>query len=489
MAVVVYPLNALINSQTDELQRYADNFKRAKGFEFPISYGQYTGQEEEGPRERMRQTPPQILLTNYMMLELLLTRVQERSIRDAIYENLRYLVFDELHTYRGRQGADVAMLIRRIRAQCRHDVVCIGTSATMVSGGTADDRRRKVADVASTLFGKPFEPAQVVGETLAPSLDTSGGPPTKDKLASAIAAGVAPSTDLAALRVHPVALWLESRAALEESSGELHRRKPRPVGVLAQSLAEDSGQPQEKCLHALTGVLLWISTVNEAIQKRGSRDTVLPYRLHQFISQTGSVYTTLDRGPSRYITLEPGIYKKDSDNKPIFPNVFSRGSGKAFICVSRSGSRLMPRELTEYVEDEETTDGYLIVGDDVWDADNDIEELPDSWFRFTKAGRVPTKEIAHRLPKRLWYDADGNCSETTPLEYEAWFMPAPLLFDPTSGTFFDTKTRESTKLATLGSEGRSTSTTITAFSILDRLREAGYSLVDQKLLSLTCPHE
>jgi ATP-dependent helicase YprA (DUF1998 family) len=114
-AVIVYPLNALINSQTDEFDRYAGNYKRAKGLDFPISYGQYTGQEEEGPRERMRQTPPQILLTNYMMLELLLTRVQERSIRDAIYENLRYLVFDELHTYRGRQGADVAMLIRRIR--------------------------------------------------------------------------------------------------------------------------------------------------------------------------------------------------------------------------------------------------------------------------------------------------------------------------------------------------------------------------------------
>ena len=66
----------------------------------------------------MRENPPQILLTNYMMLELLLTRVRERSIRDGIYENLRFLVFDELHTYRGRQGADVAMLIRRIRSNC-----------------------------------------------------------------------------------------------------------------------------------------------------------------------------------------------------------------------------------------------------------------------------------------------------------------------------------------------------------------------------------
>jgi hypothetical protein len=485
VAVIVYPLNALINSQTDELKRYAGNFKRAKGYDFPISYGQYTGQEDEGPRERMRQSPPQILLTNYMMLELLLTRVQERSIRDAIYDNLRYLVFDELHTYRGRQGADVGMLIRRIRSQCKHDVVCIGTSATMVSGGTLEDRRRKVADVASTLFGKPFDPSQVVGETLAPSLDASAGHPDKRKLATAIAAGVTPSADLASLRVHPVALWLEARAALDEASGELLRRKPRPVGALAAQLAEESERPHDECLAALSGVLLWISTVNEAIQKAGSRDTVLPYRLHQFISQTGSVYTTLDRGPDRFITLEPGIYKKDSTSKPIFPNVFSRTSGKAFICVSRSNSRLMPRELAEYVEDEETTDGYLIVGDDVWDPENDLDELPDSWFRFTKAGRVPAKEIAPRLPQRLYYDAEGNCSETTPLEYEGWFMPAPLLFDPTSGTFFDAKTRESTKLATLGSEGRSTSTTITAFAILARLREAGYALADQKLLSFT----
>lgn len=56
----------------------------------------------------MRENPPQILLTNYMMLELLLTRIRERSIRDGIYENLGFLVFDELHTYRGRQGADIA---------------------------------------------------------------------------------------------------------------------------------------------------------------------------------------------------------------------------------------------------------------------------------------------------------------------------------------------------------------------------------------------
>src|SRR6266536_3157045 len=64
-------------------------------------------------------------------------------------------------------------------------------------------------------------------------------------------------------------------------------------------------------------------------------------------------------------------------------------------------------------------------------------------------------------------------------------MRSPLLFDPTGGVFFDTQTNEGTKLTKLGSEGRSTSTTITAFSILNQLNDAGYHLKDQKLLSFT----
>jgi ATP-dependent helicase YprA (DUF1998 family) len=92
VAVVVYPMNALINSQFEEFSRYKQNYERVTGRSFPITFGQYTGQEKEDQRVKMRENPPQILLTNYMMLELLLTRVRERSIRDAIFENLRFLV-------------------------------------------------------------------------------------------------------------------------------------------------------------------------------------------------------------------------------------------------------------------------------------------------------------------------------------------------------------------------------------------------------------
>lgn len=487
VAVVVYPLNALINSQTDEFKKYQENFNKATGREFPISFGQYTGQEDESKREKMRSEPPQILLTNYMMLELLLTRLQERSIRNAIYENLRHLVFDELHTYRGRQGADVAMLIRRIRAQCRHSVSCIGTSATMVSGGTAEEQRKTVADVATALFGKKFEAFQVVNEKLAPSLDHTGGPPRIQDLAAVIRAGIKPNDDLAALRTHPIALWLESQAALEQRDGDYVRRKPKPVGELAKQLAFETGEPPKACRSALTNALLWISTVNAAMQKHGERNTVLPFRLHQFISQTGSVYTTLDQGEDRFITLQPGIYKADESNqKPIFPNVFSRTSGHPFICVARNGDKLLPREFHDNSEDEDQNrDGYLIIGNEVWDPDQDLDSLPDAWFKTNKGGRKALPEKAEFFPSLIHFDELGNCSDTVPMKYRGWFMRAPLLFDPTSGMFFDPKTREGTKLAKLGSEGRSTSTTITAFSILNQLRVAGYKLADQKLLSFT----
>jgi len=78
-AVVVYPMNALINSQFEEFTRYKKNYEDATGNEFPIIFGQYTGQEGEDARAKMRENPPHILLTNYMMLELLLTRVRERN--------------------------------------------------------------------------------------------------------------------------------------------------------------------------------------------------------------------------------------------------------------------------------------------------------------------------------------------------------------------------------------------------------------------------
>ena len=104
-AIVVYPMNALANSQYGELTKFlCHGFPDGKG---PVTFRRYTGQEKDEERNEIIANPPDILLTNYVMLELILTRTDERQLVAAA-RGLRFLVLDELHTYRGRQGADVA---------------------------------------------------------------------------------------------------------------------------------------------------------------------------------------------------------------------------------------------------------------------------------------------------------------------------------------------------------------------------------------------
>lgn len=93
----------------------------------PVTFARYTGQERGEERDRILANPPDILLTNYVMLELVLTRPEERRKLVKAAKGLQFLVLDELlHTYRGRR-ADVAMLVRRVREACSSpDLQCIG---------------------------------------------------------------------------------------------------------------------------------------------------------------------------------------------------------------------------------------------------------------------------------------------------------------------------------------------------------------------------
>ena len=100
-AILVYPMNALINSQVEELKKFEQNYLDSSGEPLPFTFEQYTGQTPPETRDRINESAPNIILTNYMMLELMLTRQSEERIRTSIFTNLTHLVFDELHTYRG----------------------------------------------------------------------------------------------------------------------------------------------------------------------------------------------------------------------------------------------------------------------------------------------------------------------------------------------------------------------------------------------------
>ena len=114
-AIIVYPMNALANSQLEALKKMAENYEKLTGQTCPINFGRYTGQEGAEERSQLKSNPPHILLTNFMMLELMLVRPEDRCFIDEA--NLQFVVLDELHSYRGRQGADVALLLRRLRVR------------------------------------------------------------------------------------------------------------------------------------------------------------------------------------------------------------------------------------------------------------------------------------------------------------------------------------------------------------------------------------
>ena len=146
-AIIVYPMNALANSQMGELEKFlCRGYPNGRG---PVTFKRYTGQESDDDRKRIIANPPDILLTNYVMLELVLTRPWDYQLIKAA-QGLRYLVLDEIHTYRGRRGADVAMLVRRVREACDATrLLHVGTSATLTDEGSWRERQAAVASVAT----------------------------------------------------------------------------------------------------------------------------------------------------------------------------------------------------------------------------------------------------------------------------------------------------------------------------------------------------
>ncbi|MFD6127717.1 protein kinase [Streptomyces diastaticus] len=472
-AIVVYPMNALANSQLMELEKYLRHGFGA-GNE-PVTFARYTGQESDEQRRELRKNPPDILLTNYVMLELMLTRPDDRSSLIRMADGLQFLVFDELHTYRGRQGADVAFLIRRVREACRASTTlqCIGTSATMSTEGSWEDQRREVAKVAGRLFGTTVLPKRVIGETLIRA--TEEAPVTVP--AERLRVPAAPRS-YEALTKDSLARWLESRFGLEreEGTGRFRRCAPGTVEDAAAELAAESGVAEESVREAIRTTLEAGSQAKNPMTER----PLFAFRLHQFLSKGDTVYTTLEDPLSRPLTRTYQLEQPGSDGKPLFPLAFCRECGQEYLTVWRteeSGAfRYEPRRDTS-ASGGRDGEGYLYLGmpgeDYEWPADPqtavDDRRLPESWLETDAQGvTVVKKSYRPRVPKRVVVDGFGNESGEGLV---AAFVPAPFLFCVHCQVSYEqTRGRDFAKLATLDQEGRSSATSLISASIVKSLR-------------------
>ncbi len=499
-AIIVYPMNALVNSQQTEIkEKYAAKWPGGPAA-FPVTYAPYTGQESQ--KETLIDNPPNLLLTNYMMLELLLTRSHEQPLRQAIFNHLQFLVFDELHTYRGRQGADVALLIRRLRQQAKADPICIGTSATMVSQGNRQQQQQAVAHVAGQVFGKPFTTAQIVQEAITYSIDPVAYSPAA--LHQALHKQTFTNLTEAQLRQHPMAAWLEREVAITNNGHGPQRATPLPwttivnqLLALLQTAAPNQWQAQtvnQTLHHFLNGV----SAINQRNLAAGQRNEYLAHRLNQFISQTGTMSATLEPAGQRHLTFNE---LPQHQGKPLYPLVFSKFTGRAFYQVSYDmaqgtlSPRLPQHDPGNDPEQPHVHQGYVFAHhetDHAWANTAFLtQHLPGTWFKHLKRGTELKQAYQQRLPQPIWVNAAGQVNtETThsqtamPGWQLAWFMPAPLLLDPDVLVVFGSEA-DRHKLASIGVEGRSMATTLLTYRLLCHLNQASLPEVARKLLSFT----
>ena len=368
-AIVIYPMNALANSQMKELEKFIGESGLPESRR--PTFARYTGQETREQREAISRNPPDILLTNFMMLELLMTRqdpLDQQVIANA--EGLEFIVLDELHTYRGRQGADVAMLVRRLRDRlCRkHSPVCIGTSATMASEGGPETRAAAVAQVASRLFGSTISPDSVIDESLERATDPSLklGDKLNHALAKQLGRPIDGNLTDETLKLDPFAAWIELRMGLEDGQ-KLTRRPPMRLSEAAKLLHLDSGKSEELCRERLEEMLSIMSRPSDQRGGSGSR-AFLAFKLHRFISGAGRVYSTLRPKGERLVTLDGQLYHPDDPEARLYALVFCRSCGQEFHPVTitrRNGhDEASRRPIDELpLKDENGSDraGYLTI--------------------------------------------------------------------------------------------------------------------------------
>jgi Lhr-like helicase len=471
-ALVIYPMNALVNSQLLALEELKGNYETRTGREFPVTFGRYTGDTSQVDREALRQHPPHILLTNYVMAELLLVRPEDQRFVERAGGGLRFLVVDELHTYRGRQGADVAMLVRRLKERCAgNGLIHVGTSATMVADRNAAPRARRaaVADFASRLFGHVLDADDVIEEELVPFTDAAV--PSTAELTDSLT-GTLPET-VNAFRRYPLARWVEAEFGFEpEEGGRLRRRVPRTLADVARALAAATGAAEAPCAQRVREIL---NRGGDLVREDGGR--AFAFKLHQFIGQARALFATLEDAETRELSLEGQV--QAGEGRLFAPLRFCRQCGQDYYHVLQTEKGFLPHPAGGEMDAESGDAGYLMLAPaaDDWSE----ERIPEEWR--DARGRVKSA-WKKRLPQAVWVSADGASTPAArPGARTMWWQAFPFALCLRCGEFYGSREREFGKLASLSSEGRSSATSVLAASLLRRAAES--SAAQDKLLTFT----
>lgn len=418
-AIMLYPLNALIESQRERLSAWTQPFAGR------VRYCLYNGDlpaaakdsdrrrtpEQVIDRERLRASPPPVLVTNITMLEYMLVRAEDRPIIDSSQGKLKWIVLDEAHSLVGAAAAEIALLLRRVMlafSVVPEQVRFVATSATIGSGENVQQQlQRFLAEVA----GIPDDRVHVIEGRRRMPLRPGGAPgPTPPDIRTA----------------DPAALY------------DLLGRDPK-TWRLVERLFNGSvplADFEEPARTYDAGAADLVVAMSRAARKTDDleEERLAPIRLHAFERAVPGVWSCINpECPDRPSDWPFGrILAERADQcpccgAPVLEVVSCNECGEAYLAGIEAGIRLSaplrnpPRDEFAFDSGRDHDDRP----DDSDDGDTETTEPDEAPVRECLFAAVPTA-AARKLfldPKKGWQVTDGLVDGALALLYEDHIGP------------------------------------------------------------------
>lgn len=396
-ALFLYPLNALINSQQERLNKWTTPF--GDGIRFCLYNGNTPENQNQAnsnknqihDRTTLREAPPPILVTNATMLEYMLIRQKDAPILQQSQGTLKWIVLDETHTYVGSVASELSLLLRRVMLAFGVEAKNVRFVATSATIGNDNDAKKFL----SQLTGVPNEQIHIVGASREiPELIArfDGSPAPLDEIVQTDFGQAISPKRFALLNNHPFAHRL--RAAFTKNDDGTPTLRQRDLAELSTLFAPELTAHTTQTTHQYEHLLRWLD-ICSFTKANEQQPAFLPLRGHLFLKTLSGLYAcangnctgkgVLDKSSNGVPDWQFGrLYANqkeccESCGSPVFELVFCDECQTPHLLTNKTeqvnNNRLI-RKLTAFSKIAQ--DEFTLIAPDDDDADIDSEtEQPE----------------------------------------------------------------------------------------------------------------